>query len=85
MDSFELGVFLIITLPHEDHVFRVVRIVAYKKFTGFTQMATKYKIDGAKFADMESLREALWPLYQDSMSEDEFNAYIADNVEEIDS
>ncbi|MFW5807504.1 MAG: hypothetical protein ACOCWH_00455 [Spirochaetota bacterium] len=48
-------------------------------------MAKKFKIDGAKFQDMDSLREALWPLYKDSMTEEEFNTYIEENVEEIDS
>lgn len=48
-------------------------------------MSTKFKIDGAKFADMQSLKEALWPLYKDTMSEEEFDSYINDNVEKIES
>jgi len=46
-------------------------------------MAT-YKIDGAKFDSMDSLKSTLWELYKDKMSEDEFNKYVQDNVETID-
>ncbi len=43
----------------------------------------KYKIDGAKFSTMEELKESLWPLYKGKMSEEEFDKYIQDNVEEV--
>jgi hypothetical protein len=46
-------------------------------------MATTYKIDGAKFSDMDTLKEALWNLYKDSMTEEEFDEYVKTNVEEI--
>jgi len=44
---------------------------------------SKYKIDGAKFASMDDLKAALWEIYKDKMSEDEFAKYVKDNVEEI--
>jgi hypothetical protein len=43
----------------------------------------KYKIDGAKFSTMEELKESLWPLYKDKMSEEEFEKYVKENVEEV--
>lgn len=42
-----------------------------------------YKLDGAKFPSLEDLKEALFPLYSDKMSEDEFNKYVEKNAEEI--
>ena len=45
-------------------------------------MAT-YKIDGAKFPSMDDLKAALWEMYKDKMSKDEFEKYVKDNVEEI--
>jgi len=40
-----------------------------------------YKLDGAKFPSLEELVEALYPLYSDSMSEEEFRKYAEDNAE----
>lgn len=43
-----------------------------------------YKLDGAKFESMEELKTALWELYKEKMSEDEFNKYVEENVESAD-
>ena len=40
-----------------------------------------YKLDGAKFPTLEELVEALYPLYSDSMSEEEFRKYAEENAE----
>jgi hypothetical protein len=40
-----------------------------------------YKLDGAKFATIEELVEALYPLYADKMSEEEFKKYVEQNAE----
>jgi len=40
-----------------------------------------YKLDGAKFPSMEDLIEALYPLYSDKMSEEEFKKYVEENAE----
>ncbi len=40
-----------------------------------------YKLDGAKFPSLEDLIEALYPLYSDRMSEEEFKKYVEDNAE----
>jgi hypothetical protein len=40
-----------------------------------------YKLDGAKFPSLEELIEALYPLYSDRMSEEEFKKYVEENVE----
>ena len=40
-----------------------------------------YKLDGAKFATIEELVEALYPLYSDRMSEEEFKKYAEENAE----
>jgi hypothetical protein len=40
-----------------------------------------YKLDGAKFPSIEELIEALYPLYADRMSEDEFKKYVEENAE----
>lgn len=40
-----------------------------------------YKLDGAKFSSLEELVEALYPLYADKMSEDEFKKYAEDHAE----
>ncbi len=40
-----------------------------------------YKLDGAKFQTMEELIEALYPLYSDRMSEEEFRKYAEENAE----
>ncbi len=45
-------------------------------------MSKIYKIDGAKFPDMETLKESLWSLYADKMSKEEFEAYVKANVKE---
>ncbi|HPO01742.1 hypothetical protein [Teretinema zuelzerae] len=38
-----------------------------------------YKLDGAKFDTIEELVEALYPLYSDKMSEEEFKKYAEEN------
>ena len=40
-----------------------------------------YKLDGAKFPSLEELIEALYPLYSDRMSEEEFKKYVEEHVE----
>jgi hypothetical protein len=40
-----------------------------------------YKLDGAKFATIEELIEALYPLYADKMSEEEFKKFVEENAE----
>lgn len=40
-----------------------------------------YKLDGAKFETLEDLVEALYPLYSDSMSEEEFKKYAEEKAE----
>ena len=41
-----------------------------------------YKLDGAKFETLEELIDALYPMYSDQMSEDEFKKYATDNAEQ---
>ena len=40
-----------------------------------------YKLDGTKFPTLEDLVEALYPLYADKMSEEEFKKYAEENAE----
>jgi hypothetical protein len=40
-----------------------------------------YKLDGAKFPTLEELVEALYPLYEDRMSQEEFKKYVEENAE----
>ncbi len=40
-----------------------------------------YKLDGAKFETLDELVEALFPLYSDKMSEEEFKKYAEENAE----
>lgn len=40
-----------------------------------------YKLDGAKFPTLEELVEALYPLYADTMSEEEFKKYAEEKAE----
>jgi hypothetical protein len=40
-----------------------------------------YKLDGAKFPSMEDLIEALFPLYSDRMSEEDFQKYVEEHAE----
>jgi hypothetical protein len=40
-----------------------------------------YKLDGAKFPTLEELVEALYPMYMDKMSEEEFKKYVEANAE----
>ncbi len=42
-------------------------------------MAT-YKVDGAKFKSEQELLDSLWPLYQNRMSREEFEAYVKANM-----
>lgn len=39
-----------------------------------------YKLDGAKFDTVEELVEALYPLYSDKMSLEEFKKYVEENA-----
>ena len=41
-----------------------------------------YKLDGAKFPSIDELIEALYPIYAEKMSEEEFRKYVKDNAEE---
>jgi hypothetical protein len=40
-----------------------------------------YKMDGAKFPSLEELIEALYPLYSDTMTEEQFKEYVEKNAE----
>jgi hypothetical protein len=40
-----------------------------------------YKLDGAKFPTLEELVEALFPMYSDKMSEEEFKKYAEEHAE----
>ena len=40
-----------------------------------------YKLDGAKFATIDELIEALYPIYADRMSEEEFKKYVEEHAE----
>lgn len=40
-----------------------------------------YKLDGAKFPTLEELVEALYPLYSDKMSLEEFRRYAEEHSE----
>ncbi|WP_256481879.1 MULTISPECIES: hypothetical protein [unclassified Treponema] len=40
-----------------------------------------YKLNGAKFPTLEELVEALYPIYADTMSEEEFKKYAEENAE----
>lgn len=40
-----------------------------------------YKLDGAKFPTLEELIEALYPLYEDRMTKEEFLKYVEENVQ----
>jgi hypothetical protein len=44
-----------------------------------------YKLDGAKFPSLEELIEALYPIYSDRMSEDEFKKYAEEHAEKKES
>ena len=40
-----------------------------------------FKLDGAKFPTLDDLVKALYPLYADKMSEEEFKKYAEENAE----
>ena len=40
-----------------------------------------YKLDGAKFQTLGELVEALYPMYSDEMSEEEFRKYAEEHAE----
>jgi hypothetical protein len=40
-----------------------------------------YKLDGAKFPTLEELVEALYPMYSDKMSLEEFKKYAEEHAE----
>lgn len=39
-----------------------------------------YKLDGAKFETIEELVEALYPIYSDKMSVEEFKKFVEENA-----
>lgn len=41
-----------------------------------------FKLDGAKFETKEDLVDALYPLYEDKMSLEEFKKYVEENAQE---
>ncbi len=41
-----------------------------------------YKLDGAKFPTLDELVEALYPMYADKMSEEEFRKYAEEHAEQ---
>ncbi len=45
------------------------------------EVTMSYKLDGAKFPTLEELVEALYPLYADKMSEEEFKKYAEEQAE----
>lgn len=50
--------------------------------TGKTEgSGVAYKLDGAKFPTLEELLEALYPLYADTMTEEEFRKYAEEHAE----
>jgi len=40
-----------------------------------------YKLDGAKFDSIDELVEALYPLYSDKMSIEEFKKFVEENAQ----
>jgi hypothetical protein len=46
-----------------------------------TRRTMTYKLDGAKFPSLDELVEALYPVYADRMSIEEFRAYAEANAE----
>jgi hypothetical protein len=40
-----------------------------------------FKLDGAKFQTLDELVEALYPMYSDKMSEEEFKKYAEEHAE----
>ncbi len=40
-----------------------------------------YKLDGAKFPSIDELVEALYPVYSDKMSLEEFRKYVEEQAE----
>lgn len=40
-----------------------------------------YKLDGAKFDSLDELVDALYPLYSDKMSLEEFKKYVEENAQ----
>jgi hypothetical protein len=49
--------------------------------SGAQEVAMSYKLDGAKFPTLEELVEALYPLYSDKMSLEEFRRYAEEHSE----
>ncbi|HAE21460.1 MAG TPA: hypothetical protein DCG47_03930 [Spirochaetaceae bacterium] len=41
-----------------------------------------FKLDGAKFPTLDELVEALYPMYADKMSEEEFRKYAEEHAEQ---
>lgn len=41
-----------------------------------------YKLDGAKFETLEDLIHALYPIYSNEMTEEEFRKYCEEHAEE---
>jgi hypothetical protein len=45
------------------------------------EVPMSYKLDGAKFPTLDELVEALYPLYADKMSIEEFRKYAEEHAE----
>ena len=39
-----------------------------------------YKLDGVRFQTIEDLKESLWCLYKDTLTIEEFEKYVNENV-----
>jgi|GEM_PF-323344 len=39
---------------------------------------------GAKFSSIDELKQAMWELFKDKMSKEEFENYIKDKIKEVD-
>jgi hypothetical protein len=50
--------------------------------SGAEEVRMPYKLDGAKFPTLDELVEALYPLYADKMSIEEFRKYAEEHAEQ---
>lgn len=46
------------------------------------EISLPYKLDGAKFETLDELVEALFPLYAESMTVEEFRVYAEEHAQE---
>ncbi|MDP3178592.1 MAG: hypothetical protein Q8M76_11875 [Spirochaetaceae bacterium] len=60
---------------------RRARHLAWRLSPVYLFICMTFKLDGAKFSSIEELIEALFPLYEDRMSEEEFRKYVEENAE----